>query len=177
MRRRLISRTGVTVQKCEPGPYTSPGRMMVHGNLAARVGREHGLLAATFVSTYGTPVVRSGIALVDAVGVVEPERHDRGEVHEALRAAARRGVERVPGAEHVHAPECPRRVRPMPTTAAVWITQLGAGGRVLPRARRGQVAGHHPGRGIGAHVHAAHLRARLAVALREPRARSGRGRR
>ena len=59
-RRRAISSTGRIVHGREPGPYTSPGRMIVHATSPAACAGSTTCSLATLVSTYGTPLGRIG---------------------------------------------------------------------------------------------------------------------
>jgi hypothetical protein len=90
-------------------------------------------------------------------------------VNEAPRPRARGGVERMPGPEHVHAPEC-GLVDPLhPDQRRGVDDELGSRRRLLPRARLRQVSGDDSQRGLRMHVHAGHLCAGVAIPLREPR--------
>ena len=170
MRRRLISRTGVTVQKCDSGPYTSPGRMIVHGTSPRRVRRKHRLLARDL----RVHVRHAGRCAADSAR--RRRRDSRARTSRSRRSA--RSAARHPRAAASSAWRVPSTLtrqnvaasglRPMPTIAAVWITHSAPCAASCHAPGDAQVTGNDAARRVGAHVQAAHLGARLAVTLREP---------
>ena len=147
----------------EPGPYTSPGRITVHGTSPAACACKHHLLARDLGVHVGHAVRPHRVVLGHAVGEVEREGGDRGQVQEARRRVAS-GVQRVAGAEHVHAPDRIRVVAHRDDRRRV-DHQIAAGGVALPVARLRHVAGHDAALGVGPHVHAPDLGAPRRVVV------------
>ena len=133
-------------------------------HLAVRVGRKHDLLARDLRVHVVNAVRAHRRTLVYLALEVEPERHDRRQVHEALHPAGHRGIE--------HHPRRPDIAFPVALGRAVHPDERGgvnhdvaARDMTLPFAGRRHVALHDRFVVAGPQVDAAHLAAQRPVPL------------
>ena len=127
------------------------------------MGGEHDLLAGDLGVHVVHAVGPHRRALVHLALEVEAEHDDRGQVHEALHAAAGRGVEHEPRGDTL-ASQYPAGELYMPDDRGGVDDHLAARGPLLPLARLRDVALRIAGSSPGAQVDAGDLAAERAAA-------------